>query len=395
MRFGFSSEADTRPGTTHAHRYFELVEEVLLAEKVGFDMFGTSEQHFAIGEATVSCPEVLYPYLMPLTSRIKFAHKVALLPTRINHALRVAERAATGDILSNGRVELGVGRGNTTLALRAFEVSVDNNRGEFEEGIDLIRAAFLNDPFSFVGEHYKVPPRSLVPKPIQQPHPPMFAAATGPDSHRMAAEKGIGVVSFSSFLGFDYLGKSLALYDEAFDGTDHTLPVRRSKGALIFAMHCAETTAEAREEIKPLVEVAKLATGAYERLSKLSKDYAYMGAITDVADKLDDLDYMLNESASYMAGDPDELVKQLKRYEALGVEDVWMRIDSMPHEKLMRSIELFGKYVIPHFKTPSAVVRSSDAVLEDIRAMRPAHEEAVRRWTEEREQERELAGRPA
>ena len=87
MRFIFMSEGETAPGHTYEHRYRELIDEVLLAEKVGFDAFGTSEQHVAIGTATTSAPEVLYPYLMALTSRIRFIHLVTLLPTRINHAL--------------------------------------------------------------------------------------------------------------------------------------------------------------------------------------------------------------------------------------------------------------------------------------------------------------------
>ena len=120
MRFIFFSEGETQPGHTHAHRYRELIDEVILAEKVGFDAFGCSEQHFAIGTASTSAPEVIYPYMMALTSRIHFIHLITPLPKKINHALRVAERLATEDILSNGRVGLAVGRGNTTLALHAL-----------------------------------------------------------------------------------------------------------------------------------------------------------------------------------------------------------------------------------------------------------------------------------
>src|ERR1700742_3535051 len=133
MDFILMTEGDTPAGLTHEHRYRELVDEVLLAERVGFDAFGSSEQHVAIGTATVSAPEVLYPYLMALTSRLRFIHLVTLLPTRMNHALRVAERIATEDILSNGRVELVTGRGNTTLALRAFEVDPADNRSQWRE----------------------------------------------------------------------------------------------------------------------------------------------------------------------------------------------------------------------------------------------------------------------
>src|SRR5437868_8986773 len=145
MRFIFMSEGETPPGHTHAQRYRELIDQALLAEQVGFDAFGTSEQHLAIGTATTSAPEVIFPYLMALTSRIQFIHLIMLLPKKINHALRVAERLATEDILSNGRLAVAFGRGNTTLALHAFEVDPKTTRSEQIEAIEIIRRAFTKD----------------------------------------------------------------------------------------------------------------------------------------------------------------------------------------------------------------------------------------------------------
>ncbi|MYR55657.1 LLM class flavin-dependent oxidoreductase, partial [Streptomyces sp. SID625] len=247
MDFILMTEGDTPPGLTHEHRYRELIEEVLLAERVGFDAFGSSEQHVAIGTASISAPEVLYPYLMALTHRIRFIHLVTLLPTRINHALRVAERIATEDILSHGRVELGTGRGNTTLALRAFEVDPTENKAQWREGIELIRRAFLDDPFWYVGEHYKVPPRSLVPKPLQAPYPPISAAAGSPSSVETAASLGIGAIMGGFFLGFDLIENMLKLYDDTLAATTHPYPITPRKTVLISGgMHCAETTALAR-----------------------------------------------------------------------------------------------------------------------------------------------------
>lgn len=383
MDFIFMSELDTPVGLTHEHRYRELVDEVLLAERVGFDAFGCSEQHVAIGTASISSPEVLYPYLMALTSRIRFIHLVTLLPTRINHALRVAERVATEDILSNGRIELGTGRGNTTLALRAFEVDPTENKAQWDEGVEVIRRAFLDDPFSFVGEHYKIPPRSLVPKPLQTPYPPISVAAGSPSSVETAARKGIGAIMGGLFLGFELVENMLRLYDETLAATDHPYPITpRKMVAIGGGVHCAETTALAREQAKPLFDMVKLSTDAYERLSKLSSDYAYMGAVKDI--DFNDEEYMFERSSGFIVGDPDHCIEHVQRYADMGVDALVMRIDSLPHEQLMRSIELFGKYVIPHFKRPGNVVRPADDILNDIRAARPAHQEALERY--EREQ---------
>ncbi|MEV0366456.1 LLM class flavin-dependent oxidoreductase [Nocardia fusca] len=372
MRFIFMSEGETAPGHTYEHRYRELVEEVLLAEEVGFDAFGTSEQHVAIGTATTSAPEVIYPYLMALTSRIRFVHLVTLLPTRINHALRVAERLATEDILSNGRVELGVGRGNTTLALRAFEVSPAENKAQQIEGLEVIRRALHNDVFSYVGQHYKIPPRSLVPKGIQAPCPPIHMATGSPESVRTAAELGVGAIVGGFYLGFDFIENMLRIYDEALVGATHTYPLQAQKlVAVAGGMHCAETRDEAVRWARQLTETVALSTDAYERLSKLSADYQYMGAVKHV--DFSDERYMLQDSAGFIVGDPDDCIAQVQRYADLGADALVMRIDGLPHSELMKSIELFGKYVIPKFKNPRGVVRTPEAILDDIRNARPAH----------------------
>jgi alkanesulfonate monooxygenase SsuD/methylene tetrahydromethanopterin reductase-like flavin-dependent oxidoreductase (luciferase family) len=384
MRFGFISEAETDPGTTHAQRYTELMDEILLAEKVGFDVFGTSEQHFAIGGVASAAPETLYPYAMALTSRIRFLHAVTLLPKNFNHPLRVAERVATEDILSHGRVELGTGRGNTTLALRAFEVGVTENKAQWSEGVDLIRAAFLNDPFHFEGEYYKVPPRSLTPKPVQWPHPPMSVAATSPGTHIEAAQKGIGVLTSSSFMGFEYMKNALALYDETFESINHDFPVNHTKGAINFGtVICLETMDEALRYVDPAIEYSKQAIGAYDRLAKLSTDYAYMGAVGGV--DFHNLDFMLNDSAGFIVGDPAECIRQVQKFADLGIDTLLMRIDSIPHEIIMRTIANLGKYVIPHFKAPWAIAKSAEEALEEIRELRPVHQQKLQEFETQRQ----------
>src|SRR5207247_688998 len=106
-----------------------------------------------------------------------------------------------------------------------------------------------------------------------------------------------------------------------------------------------------------------------------------------VDEKGQDVDYMINDSASFIVGDPDDCIKQVKVFEELGIDELWLRIDSQPHAQLMRSIELFGKYVIPRFKTPEAIVRPPEDVIGDIRAMRGEHEAALKRFLEARQQD--------
>lgn len=371
MKFGFLSEGDPRPGQTYSQRYWDLVEEVKFADRMGFDVFGTSEQHFALGVASISAPECFYPYLFSMTERIRFRHAVTLMPFMINHPLRIAERIATQDILSRGRIELGTGRGNTMLTLRGFGVDIETTREQWEEGIDLIKAAFTSDPFTFEGKYFNVPPRSLVPKPIQDPHPPIFVASTGPDSLRRAGQKGLGVITSAVERGWSYVEDAIKVYrTEALAAEAAGLHVTNAI-AINTTAHCAPTTQRAIDEAGAvIIKERKLAGDAYARLATLSPDYAYMKDIAGLGDALENLDYLRLESGSIIIGGPDHFIEQIQKFEAMGADEVWFRLDSLPHELIMQSIELIGRYVIPQFKDPRAVVQHPDVMRNKLKSKR-------------------------
>jgi len=371
MKFMFFSENDVMPGQTHETRYWDLVDQVIHAEKWGFDSFGVSEQLYAIGGATTSCPEVLFAYLFARTSRIRFRHAITLMPKNINHPLKVAARTAVQDILSRGRIELGTGRGNTTLALRAFEVNPQTNKSEWLEGLEVLIKAFTQDPFMHYGEHYKIPPRALVPKCIQKPHPPLSAAATSPDSHEQMGKLGIGIMSWSSFLGFEELQTNMAAFDKGrAEAVAEGKHLNDTRGLLVQA-HCAETDDQAKEEAGASnLEWLKLAINGYPRLAKLSKDYAYMNRINEVEDKFDDFDYFVNGSGGAVFGSVVSCIKQIERFQELGFNELVLRMDSTTHANIMKSIELFGRYIIPHFKHRENVVRPASEVVADMKVLR-------------------------
>lgn len=378
MQFMYFSEGETLHGESYQIRYKELVEQAIHAEKWGFDSFGVSEQQYAIGGISTSCPEVLFAYLFSLTKTLRFAHAITLLPKNINHALRIASRTAVQDVLSDGRIELGIGRGNTTLALRAFGVDLEQSRSEVREGIQILKKAFTEDPFMFYGEHYQIPPRSLIPKPVQTPHPPMYMAATSAESHIMAAQLGIGVFSWSNYMGYEPLAESIAEYTKEADAQEAVgkLVDRRRVGALLQA-YCAETDEIAREEAgEGNVKWLQIALDGYPRLAKVAKSYAYMAKVQQVAQKATNLDYFQEESGSAVFGSPESCIRSIERLRACGVNTFALRIDSVPHVKIMKSIEMFGRYVIPHFKAAKNFMRPPEDVMADIRELREQAKQA-------------------
>ena len=371
LKFGFMSEADPRPGQTYGQRYWDLVDEVVLADKVGFDFFGTSEQHFAYGIASMSAPEVFYPYLFSLTDRIRFRHSSVLLPYKINHPLRIAERMATMDLLSHGRVEMTTARGNTLLSLRGFDVDPDETRAQWDEAVDLIQTAFTQDPFTFEGEYFKIPPRSLVPRPLQDPYPPMSVASTSHDSIINAAAKGLGVLTSSVERGWDFLEEAVAVYKKAAGEREAAGEFINNSIAVYASAHCAPTVDQAITEAGPTIaNHRRLAGDAFARLSTLSPDYAYLKDIADVDDKLDDLDYLRHDSGSVIIGDPDDFIAHITRYQQMGADEVWFRLDGLPHHMLMQSIELIGRYVIPQFQDPRQIVQDPETMRNRARAKR-------------------------
>jgi len=371
MKFLFCSEAEALPGSTYQVRYKELIEQVIHAENWGFDTFGVSEQQYAIGGVATACPEVLYGYLFPITKKIRFAHIITLIPKPINHPLRIASRTAVQDILSDGRIELGLGRGNTTLALRAFEVDMGTSRDQLDEGVQIIKKAFTEDPFMFYGEHYKIPPRSLVPKVIQQPHPPIYLAATSPDSHEIAGRQGVGTVTWSNHMGWDYLAESIGVFRKASEKTAAAGEQVNSNAIALTVAYCAESDEAAEADAGDrYIEYLKVAANAYPRLAKMAKSYAYMKEVSEKVEGKDTLEYLTDHSASAVFGSPETCIRQIEQFRECGVDQVILRVDGVPHEKIMKSIELFGRYVIPHFKNARDFMRPAEDVMADIRTMR-------------------------
>ena len=195
MRFGLYQDC-VSPEVTHNHyqRYHETVEEAVLAERMGFGFWGTSEQHFGT-MSVVSSPETLYAYVAAKTSRIRFRHMVTLTPFAFNHPIRIAEHLAALDIVSEGRAELYMGRGNNKREMDGFSVSGQDNRAQQWEAIEIIDKALSFEEFEHHSELMDIPLRRLVPKGVQVPHPPLGVVATSVASNRMAGEHGIGAMA--------------------------------------------------------------------------------------------------------------------------------------------------------------------------------------------------------
>lgn len=350
MKFGFLSGASTfglnetdrkKYRARQDIRYREMLDEVVVAEEAGFDFVGWPEQHFINAVCSTAPAPVLYGAAAAMTSRIHLRSAVAVLP--INHPIRVAENAAAIDIISKGRFELGTGRSNNALNLRAFGASPEDSMERYDEALSLIVKAFSGEAFTHEGRFWNLPDEvHLVPLPVQRPHPPLYVAASSESSHFAAGKKGLGVMTFPNFQGYESLEKSVKAYRSGIAEAEPVgASVNDSVGVLAIPSLCLEDSALARERIYPYVRMFTKALRADQ--------YAFRNEIEAIAGRADELDFMIQESAGVIIGDPDECIEQIERYYELGITEITLGMDGVPHDLIVESIRNFGRYVIPHF----------------------------------------------
>ena len=201
MRFGIFYEHQLpRPWAPEAdHRLLkEALEQVELADRLGFDCVWEVEHHFLEEYSHSSAPEVFLAAASQRTSRIRLGHGIVQLPAAYNHPARVAERIATLDLVSDGRVEFGTGESGSEMELGGFGVPRETKRAQWAEALDVVTRCMVEEPFAgHAGEFISMPPRNVVPKPLQRPHPPLWVACSRRETIHLAATKGIGALSFS------------------------------------------------------------------------------------------------------------------------------------------------------------------------------------------------------
>jgi alkanesulfonate monooxygenase SsuD/methylene tetrahydromethanopterin reductase-like flavin-dependent oxidoreductase (luciferase family) len=377
MNFALLQEAHFPAGVSLEQRYREMVEEAVLAEECGFHVYALSEQHFGyspnwppervgpVSRATVSAPEVFLTYVAARTSRIRLRTTSTVL-LRFNHPVRVAERLNTLDVLSGGRAELGTARSNNVATMEAFGVDPTETRAQWTESLELIVKALARDPFSHEGQFWTMGERTLTPASVQEPYPPIYVSASGPETHGIAGEVGIGAMTGASVLGWPHVEKCVEAYRTAIAAPSRPVgpQVTNSLGFTVLIAHCADSIAEAEAEVgefaHDFLERMLGPGGIYEKLVQASPDYAYLDQMKEIQDRRHDLEFVLDHAPYAALGPPDVLIERFRRVEALGYNEILLRIDGMTHDAVCRSIEAIGRYVIPAFSSsPSSAASLS------------------------------------
>lgn len=368
-------------------RFRDALDQAKLADELGYGCWWQVEHHAAGEFSLSSAPEVFLAALSQLTSRIRLGHAAALAPSRFNHAVRIAERAATLDHLSGGRVELGMTR-STIPEWRLFNIDPESVRRQTAEAFQLVPKLWTSDKVSHHSETYKLDEVSVVPKPLQSPHPPLWQAAASPASFEEAGRRGVGVLGTTFWESIERVERMVGLYREAANAcTDPVGEFVNNQIGFFTFVHCAETdeqamrngaaaaaawytvTAlrffEAAQDFVRLIESqqAILAdpaggglTGSFLRAEAAAaaaptEAQLLIGRIIQGEDVPDDeLFEILSAQQSLIVGSPDTCRKKLQAYADLGIDRLMClhQIGGLTQEQVMTSIRLTGE-LIPEF----------------------------------------------
>jgi alkanesulfonate monooxygenase SsuD/methylene tetrahydromethanopterin reductase-like flavin-dependent oxidoreductase (luciferase family) len=345
--------------------YQNTLEQAIYGDEMGFHAFWTVEHHFLEEFSHCSNPEVLYGAIASRTQNIRLGYGVRLTPKPYNHPVRSAESAAVLDLISNGRVDFATGRSSTRLELEGFGIDPGETREMWRECVEHIVECWANEYTELNGKYWSMPRRRVQPKPIQDPHPPIFGATASDSGHQMMGELGIGLCSFSVASTPEDVARRMDIYRKAIAGCTRPIGRTVNNSTAAFTMvNCAPTAAESRAlsedpflwYVKNSVTlISSVAAWMKERDQELGT-YDYLKEINQmVEDKLVDMlnwDY-LADSKAVLWGTPDQVIETAKLYEEAGVDLLLCLVNpyNVSHEKVMQTIELMGKHVLPEFNS--------------------------------------------
>ena len=336
--------------TTEREGYWNALDEAVQAENVGFDYFWLTEQHFYVEIGHSVCSDMFLAALSQRTHRMRLGFGVILLPC--HHPFHVAEKVATLDILSNGRAEFGFGRGTAPYIVEGFGVEAGDARELANESIQAVLQMFEHERFpGFKGDYFDLPPRQVIPRPIQKPHPPLWVAASNIETWARSAERGVGVIGVTRMPPEE----AKPAVQEYWSIIRHADPSGfygkfPNPHAGAFAITCCDADDRVGREVA--CAGARWYYGQNDaELNRLRFGSAagIKGVLKTVQERTND---QLIEDALVVGGNPDTCSRVIERWAEIGLDQMvfMIKAGNTTHDQVMRSLELLGEKVMPRFR---------------------------------------------
>jgi alkanesulfonate monooxygenase SsuD/methylene tetrahydromethanopterin reductase-like flavin-dependent oxidoreductase (luciferase family) len=328
----------------------QALEQVELSDRSGYDYVWATEHHFLEEYAHSSAPEIFLAACAARTKNVRIGHGIVQTPPAINHPARVAERIATLDLISDGRVEFGTGAGATETELGGFYVPQEEKKQMQLEGMRAAVRMLVEEPFTgFEGKYVKIPGRNLKPKPLQKPHPPLWMACSNRNSIIQAAKLGMGALTFS-FVSPEEANQWVKDYYHTIENECEPLGYAVNPNFAVAAPFLCDRDGD---------KLAGIGMESYGFFIYGLGHYSFFGehrpGKTDIWHeyKTNPKDFAPPEGRIQdCVGTPEALRQRLRDFEAAGIDQVLCisQAGKVPHELLCSSIELFSKEVLPEFK---------------------------------------------
>jgi alkanesulfonate monooxygenase SsuD/methylene tetrahydromethanopterin reductase-like flavin-dependent oxidoreductase (luciferase family) len=328
-----------------------MMEQIQYEEELGFDGVFFAE-HYVGGYAFPS-PPVFAAAVAQRTKRIRLGTGVTLLP--LSNPVRTAEEYAMLDVLSDGRLDFGIGRGVLKAEYELFGIDEAESQGRFHEALEVIQQAWTQDRVSYRGKYYEINEVAALPKPVQKPYPPIWSAcAVTPESFAWAGQKGFHpmIVPFAYPKHQDLQAK-LEVYWSALKAAGHEAKSRDVLG--VYHLYVADTDEEAHGVAKNyFTQYWRFFAELDQKAAWQSTDYKeYKGGLSKLFGNATYED--LDKGDCIIFGTPERCVRRLKRAEAdfgLTYPIFEVNFGGFPHRETMESLEKFARYVMPQFKEP-------------------------------------------
>ena len=349
MRFGITYNLEYVPEVHKTEkRYMDLIlEQSILLDKLGYDAVWYSEHH--TGKYSFGNPAVMAAAAAVKTENIRIGTGVSLLP--LHNPILLAEEFALVDVLSNGRLEYGIGRGYVPHEYDWLEVPIAESHSRYHEVMDFLEQVWTAEGLtSFNGKHFQTNDYQCFPKPIQKPFPAIYASAAGSlESFVWAGQKGYHLGTALFLPDISLLPKGIAVYEEEVAKAGHDRS--QLEVMAITQMFCH------RDHEKALAEGRKYANNYYRHFAKLS-GATEANPIYPYYSTVDALD--LNANGQLLLGSPEALIERISQYqEDYGLDYMMMEIaqGGAEHEVICEALEVFAAEVMPHFRKAEAAPR--------------------------------------
>jgi alkanesulfonate monooxygenase SsuD/methylene tetrahydromethanopterin reductase-like flavin-dependent oxidoreductase (luciferase family) len=366
MKFGIFYEISVpRPWDRETEKrvYDNCLEQVVLADELGFDQVWAVEHHFLEEYSHCSAPEIFLTACAMKTRNIRVGHGIIVCVPQFNHPIKIAERTATMDIISGGRLEVGTGRSATWTELGGFNANPDETKKTWDEFVHCLPKMWTQERFGYEGRSWSMPVRTILPKPYQKPHPPLWVAVTSPGTEIDAAERGMGSLGLT-FGSFKEQAEKVKNYRRIIRSCEPVGEFVNEKVSTVNFLYCHEETEKGVKNGRRLLGTFNFLAAQLLacREAYPTKSYPSLGLLPTLRQEAAGPGDDHGVPEGIAIGDPERVLRACKNWESAGVDRINFllnALETIPQKDVLESLRTFARHVMPHFRDENQSVAAA------------------------------------